>query len=173
MKSFKARLTLRSAVSSGVLAAAVALAFPGCQALPPVSQQAPAAVGDETPMARSFTADVDPLHGAAFLRPEQRSLQALISAPMLIDVNFTSVTHDTSTGITTVSMLVTNAGTALTFLNSNGIKCLANFVRRHMAQPADQRYRLVLRYSPEVTWQRATLKALATMARDAITLEAI
>ena len=63
--------------------------------------------------------------------------------------------------------------TALTFLNSNGIKCLANFVRRHMAQPADQRYRLVLRYSPEVTWQRATLKALATMARDAITLEAI
>ena len=62
---------------------------------------------------------------------------------------------------------------ALSFLNSNGIKCLANYVRRHMAVPADQRYELTLRYTPAVTWQRATLKALATMARDAVRLEAV
>ena len=59
----------------------------------------------------------------------------------------------------------------LDFLNSNGIKCLANYVRRHMATPAAERYALTLRYTPAITWQRATLKAIGVMAKDAVTIE--
>ena len=62
--------------------------------------------------------------------------------------------------------------TELSFLNSSGIKSLANWVKRHMALAPEARPVLRLVYTEQVTWQRATIKALMAMARGAIEVEA-
>lgn len=54
---------------------------------------------------------------------------------------------------------------ALEFMNSSGIKSLIRYVMRLASAPAEQRYEVVLTYSPEVTWQYTSLKAVAMLAR--------
>jgi hypothetical protein len=99
------------------------------QALPPVPEAppvaaAPAAPTGESPVAdpsapelsREVTVDVDTMHGAAFERAD-RKLQAIsVGGTLRMVVDFPKVTHDTSTGRTTVTMQITNAGDALTYL---------------------------------------------------------
>lgn len=116
------RLTPRAArrfTMTGALLASLV----GCNALPQVTPtQGPAVpptVSGETDFTQSLTVDVDPLHGAAFERP-MRSVQAInVSGALRVVVDFTKVVHDPSTGRTTVTMQITNAGDSLTYLKCN------------------------------------------------------
>jgi hypothetical protein len=62
---------------------------------------------------------------------------------------------------------------ALAFMNSSGIKAMVKWVMSYRELPAEGRYRLTLRYAPQVTWQQASVKALGLLAKGAVTLQAV
>lgn len=61
----------------------------------------------------------------------------------------------------------------LDFLNSSGIKSFVKWIMNHLQQDAAERYQLRFVYSPAITWQQSTLKALTVLSRGAITLSAV
>lgn len=54
--------------------------------------------------------------------------------------------------------------TALSFLNSSGIKCLIKWIMRQTELPESQKYRIRFLYSSRITWQQTSLKALTYLA---------
>jgi hypothetical protein len=61
----------------------------------------------------------------------------------------------------------------LDFLNSSGIKSFVKWIMNHLQQPVAERYQLRFVYSPAITWQQGTLKALTVLSRGAITMSAV
>lgn len=54
----------------------------------------------------------------------------------------------------------------LNFMNSSGILTLVRWITRAKANPGG--YRLVLRYDPNVTWQRSSIPTLAKLAPNIV-----
>ena len=61
----------------------------------------------------------------------------------------------------------------LSFLNSSGIKSFVKWIMTQLKLEAAQRYRIEFHYSPAVTWQQSTLKALVVLSRNTITLQEV
>lgn len=107
------RLTLAGAATATML---------GCYPAPQAPEAPPLVQGEAT-FAQSLQVDVDPMRGAAFERPQPAGygvLQAVnVSGALRVAVEFPEVRHDAATGRTTVTMQITNAGDALTYLKCN------------------------------------------------------
>ncbi|MFN3431721.1 MAG: hypothetical protein ACK46X_17430, partial [Candidatus Sericytochromatia bacterium] len=110
------RLTLAGAATATML---------GCYPTPqaPQAPVAPPLVQGEAAFSQSLVVDVDAMRGAAFERPTRGAggsygvLQAVnVSGALRVAVEFPNVAHDAATGRTTVTMQITNAGDALTYL---------------------------------------------------------
>lgn len=63
--------------------------------------------------------------------------------------------------------------TELNFMNSSGIKQFVGFLLLGAGRPADQRYKVRIRYKEAVTWQVTSLPVLGKLAPDVVELEAI
>ena len=61
----------------------------------------------------------------------------------------------------------------LSFLNSSGIKSFVKWIMNQLQLDAAQRYRIQFLYSPAVTWQQSSLKALVVLSRGTISLNPI
>lgn len=68
---------------------------------------------------------------------------------------------------------VTADFTALSFLNSCGIKSLIKWIMKQTELPEEKRYPIKLLYSRQVTWQQTTLKALTYLAKGVVTVEPV
>jgi hypothetical protein len=60
----------------------------------------------------------------------------------------------------------------LTFMNSSCLKGLVTWICALQQLPAQLQYRVVLVSSPEMRWQRRSLRALWTLATDLVTIQA-
>ncbi len=63
--------------------------------------------------------------------------------------------------------------TELNFMNSSGIKQFVGFLLLGVGRPADQRYKVRIRYKEAVTWQVTSLPVLGKLAPDVVELEAV
>jgi hypothetical protein len=63
--------------------------------------------------------------------------------------------------------------TSLSFMNSSGIKALIKWVTRQAKEPASVPYRITLRYSNAVAWQQSSIKVVALLAKNVVTMESV
>lgn len=63
--------------------------------------------------------------------------------------------------------------TELQFLNSSGIKSVAKWIVKQMGLEDDARYSITLLYSSQMTWQRASIKALGAMSRGTVVARSV
>lgn len=69
--------------------------------------------------------------------------------------------------------LVSADVSALSFLNSSGIKSFVKWIMSQLQLDEAQRYRIRFLYAPAVTWQQSSLKALVVLSRGTIELSAV
>ncbi|MFO0625879.1 MAG: hypothetical protein U0325_09715 [Polyangiales bacterium] len=63
--------------------------------------------------------------------------------------------------------------TALTFVNSSGLRLFLDWVGWIAAEPEARRYRLRFRARRDVTWQRAAFPAIAMLGGMSVTLDQV
>jgi hypothetical protein len=63
--------------------------------------------------------------------------------------------------------------TALTFVNSSGLRLFLDWVGWIAAEPEARRYRLRVRTRRDVTWQRASFPAIAMLGGANVTLDPV
>lgn len=61
----------------------------------------------------------------------------------------------------------------LTFMNSNGIKSLINWVMKASEMPPDKRYKISIIANSNIAWQESTLPVLQKLFPDFIIIEQI
>jgi len=57
---------------------------------------------------------------------------------------------------------------ATSYMNSSGIKEFVNLIMKLSTTPKDQKYRIRIRYSKDITWQAASLPILSKIQPDQI-----
>lgn len=61
----------------------------------------------------------------------------------------------------------------LTFMNSNGIKSLINWIMKLTELPEESRYKVIITANNEIAWQESTLPVLRKLFPDLIMIEQI